>query len=67
MRHWLKFLTLLLTLNITGAMLLAPAKAGEVLDGIHKEGVLRTPVPDIWSPAGVRNAAGVNSMASTSR
>ena len=66
MRHWLKFLTLLLTLNITGAMLLAPASADEFSSGFaRKESFEHQHLISGLSP--VYTMAPMNSMASTSR
>jgi polar amino acid transport system substrate-binding protein len=58
MKKWLRYFLFLLTIGCAGGLTSTLLKAGEVLDRIQREGVIRTPLPDIWPPAVLRNASG---------
>jgi polar amino acid transport system substrate-binding protein len=47
-----------LLLSISAFAVISPVSAGEVLDRVHATGVLRSPYPDIWPPAVLKDDAG---------
>jgi polar amino acid transport system substrate-binding protein len=57
MKLWRKSLLSTLALSIV-CVLAGKVNAGDVLNRIRKEGVLRSPVPDIWPPGVIRNEKG---------
>lgn len=53
----LGFFALVFVINYPSGLTSGPLGAGEVLDSSRKEGVLRTPLADIWPPSVLHNAS----------
>jgi polar amino acid transport system substrate-binding protein len=58
MQRTLKKFGLFLVFVLVNIVAFVPAQAGEVLNRIRREGVLKTPVPDIWPPGVIRTTKG---------